>query len=346
MPGIKVAAAVSGGVDSGTALFLLKKQGYDVAAFYTDYFGCEASFESGLCCSLSLEMKARQTAEKLGVKFYRMDFRKELSEKVIKPFVDYYSRGLTPNPCVWCNSRIRFDSFYKKVRAMGFDYLATGHYAVNEKGKLYKGRDTKKDQSYFLYEAAPAVLKNVIFPLGYLKKSVVEEIAGREGLPVSASKESQDCCLLMKDGLSAFLKEKTEVKEGNIVDPAGKVLGRHNGFQNYTIGQRRGFGGLGKKYYVIEVVPEKNIVVVGDEHYLYKDSIRIKYNAVSVKEGQRLKVKLRSTHSPAGCVIESLDRGGNICTIRFDSPQRAPTPGQHAVLYEKAEVKGGGEILP
>ncbi|MFC2061939.1 tRNA 2-thiouridine(34) synthase MnmA [Elusimicrobiota bacterium] len=343
----KIAVAVSGGVDSGTALFLLKKQGYDVVAVFNNYFECSDAEYSSSCCSIASERKAREVAEYLDVPYYNIDLRKEFKEKVIEPFVEYYTRGLTPNPCIWCNSRLRFSLLVDKLNSMGIEYMATGHYAVLKEGRLFRAGDTSKDQSYFLFDVPRERFKNVIFPVADITKKEVYKIAENEKLPVRDSKESQDCCILMEDNLSSYLKTNINMQEGEIIDQKGEVIGGHPGYQNFTIGQRRGFGGLGEKSYVIGIIPEENRIIVGPDESLFKDGTEIKINPDTffASRGDELHVKLRSTHIPAECSIEDFDFSTNICRIKFKQPQRSPAPGQSAVLYKDDEVVGGGEIL-
>ncbi len=343
----KIAVAVSGGVDSGVALFLLKQKGYDIIAVFTDYFKCKTSVDSISCCSADSLRRAAQTAEFLNVPFYQMDFRKEFEKNVADLFVEYYNSGRTPNPCVWCNSKLRFSLLIGKLKKIGINYLATGHYAKIINDRLSRATDKKKDQSYFLYDVGVEKFKHIIFPVGEMLKENVYKIAKKNNLPVMDTTESQDCCMLMEEGLQKYLKNKIELTAGEIIDLKGEILGMHYGFQNYTLGQRKGFGGLGKKMYVIDIIPSLNKVVVGNEEDLYKKKIDIKIEPQKffAEKGERLQVKLRSTHKSVDCKIEKLNFTANICKISFNKMQRAPTPGQSAVLYRKDEVVGGGEII-
>jgi tRNA-specific 2-thiouridylase len=284
----------------------------------------------------------------LDVPFLKLDLVNEFRENVIDPLIDYYEKGLTPNPCVWCNSRVRFSVLMDKLKAMGFEYLATGHYANIIGGKLFKAEDLKKDQAYFLYDIERGRLKDILFPLGEMNKVDVYDMAHKQRLPVRYSKESQDCCIFMDKDLKAYLSSKIKIKPGRIFDLSGKVVGAHPGYQNFTIGQRRGYGGLGQKSYVVEIIPEDNAIVVGPEEYLFKNHVCFKINKpenFSAKVNDELCVKLRSTHEGANCRIEKLNFEANICKIYFNEPQRSPTPGQSAVLYKRSEVVGGGEII-
>jgi tRNA-specific 2-thiouridylase len=299
------------------------------------------------CCSTDSERRARETALLLKVPFYKLDFKKEFREKIADPFIEYYNRALTPNPCVWCNSRLRFTLLMDRLKSMGIDYLATGHYAKIKDNHLFRAKDREKDQSYFLYNIPRQRFKNIIFPLESLRKNEVYKIAKKNRLPVSSAKESQDCCILMEQNLKSYLSSKVKMEKGDIVNPKGETIGTHTGYQNYTVGQRKRLGGLGKKNYVIGIDPEKNRVVAGDEKDLYCKELCIRINSdrFFAEEGEKLKIKIRYRHQPARCRITGLDIDSNICKIEFEQPQRAPTPGQSGVLYRDDEVVGGGEII-
>lgn len=345
---MKIAVAVSGGVDSGTALALLKEQNHDLLAVFTDYFPCGESGQTEGCCSMESVRLAAENAEYLSVPFFRLDLTKEFNDRVIKPFIEYYGMGLTPNPCVWCNSRLRFTILMDKLLSMGYEYFATGHYARLNETSLMKAVDPVKDQSYFLYGIDKQRYHRIIFPLGSMLKKEVCRIASEKKLPVRKSKESQDCCLFMGDDMEKYMGERLEVRAGDILNTEGETIGEHAGYQNYTIGQRKGLGGLGRRSYVLSIEPETNRLIVGDKDLLYKNetSFRVlNMENFQTAEGETLAVKLRSTQKPASCTVTKLDFKGNICKISFKNAQLSPVPGQSAVLYRGQEVVGGGEIL-
>ncbi|MFC2091601.1 tRNA 2-thiouridine(34) synthase MnmA [Elusimicrobiota bacterium] len=342
-----IAVAVSGGVDSGVALYLLKSNGYNVVAVFVDHFGCESGSNPQSCCGVYSEGRARENAVRLDVPFYRFDYRKLFNEQVIKPFIEYYKNGLTPNPCVWCNAKIRFYALFYKIRSMGIGYLATGHYAITKDGCLFSAVDSKKDQSYFLYAVSPKVLEHVIFPLGDIEKKQVRKIADLNLLPVADTKESQDCCLLQDKNLKSFLRKWIPDKEGDIRDMGGAVIGVHSGAHLYTIGQRLRIGGLDGRFYVAGIDVGENRIIAGSDEDLYKKDVRIKIidpEFFEVNVNEKLHVKLRYRQPAAACIIRELDFTGNICKITLETPQRSPTPGQSAVLYRGNKIVGGGEI--
>ncbi len=344
----KVAVGLSGGVDSAVALFLLKKKYKNIIAVFSDYFDCLGKpAGDASCCSPGGLERARATASFLGIPFYRMDFKEDFRRLVLEPFVESYNRGITPNPCVWCNSRLRFSVFKDKLESMGATRFATGHYAFLKGKKLYRGRDSLKDQSYFLYAVERSRFENVIFPLSEMTKRQVRKIALRENLPAASSAESQDCCILAQKSLKEYLQGKTNLKEGKIKDEKGNVLGEHSGYQNYTVGQGIALGGMKQKLYVGQILPKENEIIVLSREKIYKEEVEFSFNpeVFSASKEEKLTAKLRSTQKPSHCVIKKLDLKTNICKIKFKTPVWAPSPGQSAVLYKGQEVRGGGEIL-
>ncbi len=344
----KVAVGLSGGVDSAVSLFLLKKKYPDIIAVFSDYFDCLGKPEDDTsCCSPGGLDRARETASFLNVPFYRMDFKEEFRTLVMTPFIESYNRGFTPNPCVWCNSRLRFSMFQDKLKSMGVTLFATGHYASLDGKKLCRARDLSKDQSYFLYAVERERFENVVFPLSGMTKQQVRKIALKENLPAASSVESQDCCILAQKSLKEYLKEKTGLKPGKIIDEKGGVIGEHSGYQNYTVGQGVALGGMNQKLYVSRILPGENKIIAQSREKIYRKDVEFRFNpkVFFASEGEKLRAKLRSTQKPGSCTIEKLDLKSNICKIKFKEPVWAPSPGQSAVIYRGEELCGGGEII-
>jgi tRNA-specific 2-thiouridylase len=277
-----------------------------------------------------------------------VDFADDLEEKVIRPFVREYCRGRTPNPCVACNRFIKFDSLLAKALAWGFDGIATGHYAgieaQNGEPRLMRPKDLRKDQTYFLHAMPREALTRVLFPLAAHTKDEVRGIAQRAGLPVHDKPESQDICFIPAEGREAFLRGRTDrIEPGEIVDRAGKVLGRHRGIACYTIGQR---GGLGisspAPLYVLAIDAPQNRLVVGGKGDLKSEGLEAdQLNWLVDAVPEEVWAKIRYAHRAARCRI-SCD--GDRLTVRFTEPQEAVAPGQSVVLYDQATVLGGGII--
>jgi tRNA-specific 2-thiouridylase len=345
----KVIVAMSGGVDSSVAAALLKKQGYDVVGVFMRFWS-EPAGGAGCamnkCCSFEAYSDARRVAQKLGIPIYTLNMKVPFKKLVVDYFLKEYQAGRTPNPCVECNRFIKFGELLKKARAMGAQYVATGHYARVNCEKLLKGKDPEKDQSYFLYTLTQDKLKQVLFPVGDYKKPKVREMAKKFGLPVHAKKDSQEVCFVGAS-LKNFLKKYLKVKSGKIVElESKKVLGKHDGLPFYTIGQRRGLALSGGPWYVVKIDTRKNILYVSrdEKKLLAKELIAEKVSWVSgaaPKLPIRVKVKIRYKHKEAPCVIKKIK---NNYKITFTKPQRAVTAGQSAVFYKGEETLGGGVI--
>jgi tRNA-specific 2-thiouridylase len=340
----KVVVAMSGGVDSSLAVALLKEKDYDVIGITIHHYEGNENLES-----------VEQVAQNLKIPWHVLDFTKEFKNIVIDYFCQEYLTGQTPNPCVVCNLKIKFGLLLEKVKSLGTDYLATGHYAINEydrKSKKYllkRGIDENKDQSYFLYRLNQEILPYVLFPLGKLKKSKTRELAKKYGLKNYKKEESQEICFIRDDNYRKFLTQHIEnaVKPGKFIDKEGKILGEHQGIPFYTIGQRKGLRvSLNKRMYVIEINPQQNTITLGDDKDLYKDKLLVKdLNIISgdkLSKSVKTEVKIRynSKKSPAIISPYSEDR----VLINFEKPQRAITPGQSAVFYQGDVVVGGGII--
>jgi len=335
---LKIAVGLSGGVDSSVVAYLLKKEGHEVIGVRMNLFSVEDNKE---------EEDARKVAEILGIEFVSIDMEKEYNETVIQYMKKEYLSGRTPNPCIVCNRYIKFGLFLDKVLQSGldFDMFATGHYAVIEKNKetgrfiLRKGTHTDKDQAYFLSILSQEQLSRILFPLGNMDKKQVKEIASDAGLFTAEKRESQDLC--SGDYRNYILDE--ESGKGNFIDKSGKILGKHKGIENYTIGQRRGLGlsSAGDPYYVIGLDGESNNVVIGyNSDLLSSEMIVGSMNWGAVIEPElpldvQVKIRYRDNGIP-GVIREKRSDGKYL--IEFSEKRRAVTPGQLAVFYNRDTV--------
>ena len=335
-----IAVAISGGVDSAYAAWHLSRK-HRVLLIHACFLPEDTS------------ERPRRLAEALGLPLRVLDLRKAFEERVIRYFREAYLRGLTPNPCVICNREIKFGLLLEAARDLGAEKLATGHYARvrydPETGRylLYKGRDARKDQSYFLHQLSQEALSRVLFPLGdFLKEEVIRE-AVHQGFFNLTAPESQEVCFIRGDYRELF--RGVETPEGEIVTVDGRVVGRHRGLFAYTVGQRRGLGlRLGKPYYVVALDPRRNRVIVGEKRHLLRRTLRVgRVNFIYPLDPERpfeAAVRIRYRHQEAPARVEPLGEG--IFRVVFERPQRAITPGQFAVFYRGDLVLGGGEILP
>jgi tRNA-uridine 2-sulfurtransferase len=341
----KIAIAMSGGVDSSTAAKILKDKDFDCLGIFM-----RLGVERG-CCD---EAAARQVCQKLGIRFYPVDLKSAFDKDVKEYFLKAYQSGVTPNPCVKCNQFIKFGELFKKAKALGCDYLATGHYVKLKKiGKAYKifrAKDSTKDQTYFLYNLTQEQLKHILFPLGYLTKKDVKADAKKAKLP-NLKTESQDVCFLHGEH-NEYLKKNLRLKKGEIKKADGTIVGKHQGLPLYTIGQRKGveIGGAGP-YYVISKDYEANILYVTNK--ADDPALSAKYllaENVSWISGQAPKLPfkcsatIRYRHPEVPCIITKREDSGEY-VIEFSEPQRAITAGQSVVFYKKDELLGGGIIV-
>jgi tRNA-uridine 2-sulfurtransferase len=339
-----VAVAMSGGVDSSASALLLRNQGYDCIGVFM-----RLGIERG-CCD---EEAARQVCQKIGIKFYPIDVKRAFNKEVKEYFLKAYQGRITPNPCVKCNQLIKFGELLKRVRALGADYLATGHYVRLKKTKdvyhLYRATDETKDQSYFLYNLNQAQLKHLLFPMGDLIKNDVKALAKKENLP-NLQKESQDVCFFAGDHRD-FLRKNLKVTKGDIKTVTGEVVGQHEGLPFYTIGQRKGveIGGKGP-YYVVNRDFKTNTLYVTnypDDPALAGDYLLAeKVNWISGKSPKlpfKCSAAIRYHHPQVPCTITKGE--GRLLVVKFAEPQRAITPGQSVVFYKKDELLGGGIIF-
>ncbi|MFA7684626.1 MAG: tRNA 2-thiouridine(34) synthase MnmA, partial [Syntrophales bacterium] len=349
MCGKRVLVAMSGGVDSSVAAFLLKEAGYRVAGV-TMYLAGEPSGRgaSGHVTADAVR-DAKRVCEELGIRHHVFDYTDELERWVIGPFLREYARGRTPNPCILCNRHLKFGSLLARMRGWGFDALATGHYAIIEKRgsrySLIRHGDRRKDQTYFLSRIEPEALRWILFPLGPYTKEEVRAIADRSGLPVAAKAESQDVCFVYGGTYHDFLRERMgEQKGGRMVNRKGHCLGNHKGIVCYTVGQR---GGLGISHpvplYVLRIDADKNEIVVGERgELLERELIAGDLNLFRSEWPETVQAKIRYRRQASPCRVSSL--GASRLRVRFQEEQEAITPGQSVVFYDGDEVLGGGII--
>jgi tRNA-specific 2-thiouridylase len=367
---MKLAVAMSGGVDSSAAAAILKEQGHDLVGFTMQLWNQRRGIsvdENGdplpsRCCSLDDVYDARRVAEELGFPFYVLNLEREFERDVVQPFVESYLNGETPIPCVSCNSRLKFASLDQLARSLGCDKVATGHYArveydeASKRYRLFRGRNFQKDQSYFLWELTQDQLSRAMFPLGEMSKPEVREVAREHSLAVAEKSESQEICFVPDGNYAGFIDRYLAAEdaaerlpgEGEIVDASGAVIGHHAGIHRYTIGQRRGIGIAGAEpLYVVNIDAPKNQVVVGHQDDLLGwefTAAGVNWVAFDKPDGPvRAEVRVRYRHTPALATITPLEN--NRVRVNFDEPQRAITPGQATVFYRGDEVGGGGWIV-
>lgn len=344
--------AMSGGVDSSVAAFLLKKEGYDCMGVTMKLYDSENAGEN-TCCSLSDVEDARSVARRLNMPYYVFNFKDGFRENVIDRFVYAYENGMTPNPCIDCNRYMKFEKLYLRARELSYDYIATGHYAQiarqGERFLLKKAVDETKDQSYVLYSLTQKQLSHTLFPLGAYKKSDVREIASENGFINANKHDSQDICFVTDSSYSDFIREytKKEYAEGDFKDTSGNVLGRHKGIIRYTVGQRKGLGiSSSEPLYVKSIDRENNSVILAKNSELFSDTLKAdNINLIAMDKIERpikIKAKIRYRHEEKNAVCEQT--GEDEISLKFDEPQRAITKGQAVVLYDGDIVIGGGTI--
>lgn len=357
--GKRVLVAMSGGVDSSVAALLLKQQGYEVTGatmqIWQDDDPSKDSCDRG-CCSLSAVEDARRVARRLDIPYYVLSFKQEFRQEVISPFVEAYLRGETPNPCILCNRYIKFERLLERARALGFDWIATGHYGrviYNEETGRYQlelSATVEKDQTYALYTLTQDQLAHLLLPLGDLHKDEVRRLAEEAGLPVAHKRDSQEICFVPDKDYASFIENYsgTEAEAGNFVLRTGEVIGRHRGLIHYTIGQRKGLGIAWKHpLFVQELRTDTNEVVLGTDEELFHKALFAE-DAVwsaweSLTEPLEVEAKIRYRAKPAPAMLYPL-KNGRVGVI-FREPQRAITPGQAVVCYKDGLVLGGATII-
>ena len=352
---MKALIAMSGGVDSSVAAYLMQQAGWDcVGCTMRLYENETVGIDSKTCCSLDDVEDARSVAAALSIPYYVFNFTDDFRQKVIGKFVDCYFAGATPNPCIDCNRYMKFDKLYERARTLGCDAVVTGHYArIGRRGDLpvlQKGRSADKDQSYVLYHLTAEQLRHTRFPVGELTKAEVRAIAEKLGFLNSHKPDSQDICFA-PDGdyarvIETFSGKKS--KPGHFVTPTGEVLGTHRGIIHYTLGQRKGLGiASSAPLYVVAIRPDTNEVVLSHGEGLFTDTVTVR--DLNLPAGEdfasplRLKAKIRYRHPEQPCTV--LRTGEDELTLTFETPQRAVTKGQSAVIYDGDDVLGGGTIV-
>lgn len=349
--------AMSGGVDSSVAAYLIKKQGYDTLGITMKLYHNESIgiSKSKTCCSLDDVEDARSIAGILDIPFYVLNFSENFEEKVIKRFVEGYQNAYTPNPCIDCNRFIKFDKLINRAEELECDYVVTGHYAgiefdtVSKRYLLKKGVDPAKDQSYVLYSMTQRQLSKTLFPLGGMLKSQIRQIAAEINFRTANKHDSQDICFIPDNDYAKFIENYTgkEFPPGDFIDKEGNVLGRHKGIIRYVIGQRKGLGlSLKRPMYVSKINTKENTVMLASNEDLYGNSLdadHINLIAVSgIDKPMRVKAKIRYSQTEEWATVTQT--GSDSFHLEFDKPQRAITPGQAVVLYDGDIVVGGGTI--
>ena len=367
---MKIAVAMSGGVDSSAAAAILREQGHELVGFTMQLWDQRRGLsvdENGeplpsRCCSLDDVYDARRVAEELGFPFYVLNLEREFERDVVQPFVASYLNGETPIPCVGCNSRLKFSSLDRLAASLDCEKVATGHYArveydaTKNRYKLLRGLNHEKDQSYFLWELTQDQLSRAMFPLGEMSKPEARSAARQHHLAVADKAESQEICFVPDGDYAGFIDRYLEAEQttdqmpgsGEIVDTSGRVIGKHQGIHHYTIGQRRGIGISDERpLYVISLDSQKNRVAVGSQEELFgKEFTAAGVNWVALDdplESVTADVRVRYRHTAAPAAITPLQNGR--VRVVFAEPQRAITPGQATVFYRGDEVVGGGWIV-
>lgn len=352
----KIVVGMSGGVDSSVAAFLLKEQGYEVIGVTIKLWeNSELESKEKVCCSLEDVYDAKRICDKLDIPHYTVNFKDDFQKEVIDYFTREYKLGNTPSPCIMCNEKIKFGKLLKFAKSIGADHIATGHYSKVKylerynKYALEKGKDEKKDQTYMLYRLSSEQLKCCKFPLGDYKKEEIREIAKENGLITYNKKDSQGICFA-PEGYYKFLKNnlRNDISNGSIKDENGNILGEHNGYQLYTIGQRRNLGlNLGKPYFIIDILPELNEIIVGEFDSLFRKEIEIvnyKFTYLSENDINGRIVIAKPRFSSRGHIAK-LKKDNEKLFVVYEAENAENTRGQHMVFYDKNVVIGGGIIF-
>ncbi len=352
----KIVVAMSGGVDSSLAAALLKEAGHDIIGVTLHLWdGDEDQLAESLCCSQEIAESARRVCAQLEIPYYVFNYQREFRKYVIEYFLSEYARGLTPNPCLACNRELKFRALLTRALSLGYEYVATGHYAriqmANNHYQLLRALDPEKDQAYMLHMLGQSELARLIFPIGEYTKQQVRELATERGLASADRPESQDICFVPGGDYRNLLRQERpeSLIPGPIVDQGGRQLGQHQGMPLYTIGQRRGLSiSAGQPLYVTGFDPEHNAVVVGPAAALERNSLEADrctfVNGIWPDAAFDCTAQIRSHATPTPARVIPLDAGR--VQVQFERPQRAISPGQAVVLYDGATILGGGQIVP
>lgn len=353
----RVLLGMSGGVDSSVAAIILQEQGYEVIGATMKLWDPVDENLQSKCCGDDNILDAKRVCDKLEIPHYTLNLKEEFQKCVIDNFIESYAKAITPNPCIECNKFLKFHYFFRKAMELGCDYIATGHYAKTEYSEQYnqyvlkKSNAGKKDQSYVLYNIPKEIISKVLFPLGIFEsKEQIRTIAEKHGLLTAKKPDSQEICFIPDDDYVSFLKQKGKLKseEGEIVDKKGKVLGKHKGLINYTIGQRKGLGISNETpLYVIDLDIKNNRLIVGEEKDIYSKTLYAKDLNYTVDMDMSMPIevqaKIRYSAKEAATILYPENEG--IAKVEFKEPQRAITRGQSVVFYIDDVLIGGGKII-
>lgn len=363
----RVVLAMSGGIDSSASAWLLQEQGYEVIGLFMRSGVTEEACDTGIgglpivstkahkqgCCSASDAADARRVADSLDIPFHALNFSDGF-DQIKDYFADEYLAGRTPNPCVTCNIWLKFGKLWNFAQQVGADHIATGHYAQlhsladEENPGLFRGIDLSKDQSYVLFGIEPELLDKILFPVGGYQKSELRELAAKAGIKTANKPDSQEICFIPDNDYSRFLLDFRGPQEtaGELVDTAGNVVGEHSGYQNFTIGQRRGLGiAFGEPRFVVRIEPESKRVVIGTKEELGRTTVeanRVNWLKPDLEFPFRGTAQIRYQHTPGACTVHLLDE--DRMQVEFDDPQFGVAPGQALVVYDGDRVLGGGWI--